>query len=71
MLKADYGNVEKEIGEGLEIFFMIGTDMSKHQNWFTQMNLSEGGLCVRDYSTTGMKAYDNFLGVPAFTVILT
>lgn len=32
MLKADYGNVEKEIGEGLEIFFMIGTDMSKHQN---------------------------------------
>lgn len=36
MLKVDYGDVEKEMGEGLEIFFIIETDMSKKQNWFTQ-----------------------------------
>lgn len=73
MLKLDYGDVEKEIREGLEIFFMIETDISsesKHQNWFTQVSLSEGSPCVRNYRTTGMKACNNFLGVPAFTVIL-
>lgn len=30
MVKVDYGDVEKELGEGLEIFFMIETGMSKH-----------------------------------------
>lgn len=71
VLKVDYGDVEKETGEGLEIFFMTETDMSKHQNWFTQVNLSEGSPCLRDYRTIGMKACDYFLGVPAFAVILT
>lgn len=71
VLKVYYGDVEKEIGEGLEIFFMTETDMSKHQNWFTQVSLSEGNPCMRDYRTIGMKACDYFLEVPAFTVILT
>lgn len=71
MLKLDCGDVEKEIGEGLEIFFMIETDMFKHQNWFIQESPSEGSPCVRDYKAIGMKTCDNFLGVPAFTVILT
>lgn len=70
MLKVDYGDVEKEIGEGLEIVFMIETDMSKHQNWFSQVSPSEGSPSVRDYRTIGMKAC-NFLGVLAFTVTLT
>lgn len=45
--------------------------MSKHQNWFTQVSLTEGNSCVKDYRTIGMKACDNFLGVTTFTVILT
>lgn len=70
MLIVDYGDVEKEIGEGLEIFSCLRL-MSKHQNWFTQVSLSEGSPCVRDYGTAGTKACDSFLGVPAFTVIST
>lgn len=36
MLKLDYGDAEKEIGD-----FFHETGMSKHQNWFTQVLVRE------------------------------